>query len=114
MLNPPRLITMLSEEFKGIWRPQIYFRGETVKMPFSKYTFVDFDEKGKYSPPEFTFNQTTGLTALKFLDGDKMGKKYDNDMFVADINNGFIYDFDLNQNRTRIAPSIRLKRRKYF
>jgi hypothetical protein len=114
MLNPPRLMTMLSEEFKGIWRPQSRFRGETVKIPFSKNILVDFDEKGKYSLPEFTFNQTTGLTALKFLDSDKMGKKYDNDMFVADINNGFIYDFDLNQNRTRIAPSIRLKRRKYF
>jgi hypothetical protein len=60
---------MLSEEFKGIWRPQSCFRGETVKMPFSKNILVDFDEKGKYSLPEFTFNQTTGLTALKFLDG---------------------------------------------
>jgi aldose sugar dehydrogenase len=92
-------------KIQGIWRPQSYFRGETVKMPFSKNILVDFDEKGKYSPPEFTFNQTTGLTALKFLDSDKMGKKYENDMFVADINNGFIYDFDLNQNRTQIAPS---------
>jgi glucose/arabinose dehydrogenase len=44
-------------------------------------------------------------TALKFLDTDKMGKKYENDMFVADVNNGFNYDFDLNQNRTQIVPS---------
>lgn len=92
-------------KIQGIWRPQSYFRCENVNMPFSKNILVDFDEKGKYSPPEFTFNQTTGLTALKFLDSDKMGKKYENDMFVADINNGFIYDFDLNKNRTQIAPS---------
>ena len=70
-------------KIQGIWRPQSYFRGETVKMPFSKNILVDFDEKGKYSAPEFTFNQTTGLTALKFLDTDKMGKKYENDMFVG-------------------------------
>jgi aldose sugar dehydrogenase len=63
---------------------------------------VDFNGTGKYSPPEFIWNQTIGVTALKFLNSDKLGKQYKDDMFVGDINNGNIYHFDLNKNRTEI------------
>ena len=61
---------------------------------------VDFNGKGKYSPPEFTWNKTVGVTALKFLKSDKYGEKYKNDMFVGDIHNGNVYHFDLNKKRT--------------
>jgi aldose sugar dehydrogenase len=61
---------------------------------------VDFDGRGKYSSPEFTWNQVVGPTALKFLSTDKLGKKYQNDMLVADVNKHRIYHFELNQNRT--------------
>jgi glucose/arabinose dehydrogenase len=64
---------------------------------------LDFGGKGKYSDPEFIWNITVGVTALKFLDSDKLGKKYENDMFVADYNYGRIYHFDLDENRTSLV-----------
>jgi len=54
---------------------------------------------GKYSSPELTWNQTEGLTAIKFLDSDRLGKQYENDLFVGDVN-GNLYHFDLNEDRT--------------
>jgi glucose/arabinose dehydrogenase len=52
---------------------------------------------------------TVGITALKFLDSDKLGKKYENDMFVADYNNGNLYHFDLSKDRTRLILHGHLK-----
>jgi aldose sugar dehydrogenase len=63
---------------------------------------VDFDGRGKYSSPEFTWDSTVGPTALKFLSTDKLGKQYENDMLVVDVNNNRIYHFELNQNRTAL------------
>jgi len=62
----------------------------------------DFDGKGKYSLPEITWFNDVGLTAIRFLDSDKLGEQYENDMFVADIVNGNIYHFDLNEERTEL------------
>ena len=39
-------------------------------------------------------------TALKFFNSDKLGSQFENDMFVGDYINGYLYHFDLNQNRT--------------
>ena len=37
--------------------------------------------------------------ALKFLNSDKLGKQYQNDISVGDVHNGRIYHFDLNEDR---------------
>jgi aldose sugar dehydrogenase len=37
---------------------------------------------------------------LEFLSSAKYGGQYENDMFVGDINNGNLYHFDLNKDRT--------------
>jgi aldose sugar dehydrogenase len=63
---------------------------------------VSFDGKGKYSDPEFEWRDTLGPTAVKFLNSDKLGEEYVNDMFVGDIVNGRIYHFELNQDRTEL------------
>jgi aldose sugar dehydrogenase len=63
---------------------------------------VSFDGKGKYSDPEFEWRDTLGPTAVKFLNSDKLGAEYVNDMFVGDIVNGRIYHFELNQDRTEL------------
>ena len=68
----------------------------------------DFDEKGKYSTPEFAWKKTVGPTALKFLTTDKLGKEYENDMLVSDVN-GRVYHFDLNKNRTGLLLDSPLK-----
>ena len=61
---------------------------------------VDFEGKGKYSDPELVWMDTEGPTAVKFLNSDKLGIQYVNDMFVGDVHNGLIYHFDLNEYRT--------------
>jgi aldose sugar dehydrogenase len=64
--------------------------------------FVDFNGKGNYSPPKFTWHHTVAPTALAFLHSDKLGKQYANDMFVGDFNHGRIYHFKLTANRTEL------------
>ena len=64
---------------------------------------VNFDGKGKYSDPEFEWTVTLGPTAVKFLNSDKLGAEYVNDMFVTDIVTGRIYHFDLNEERTELV-----------
>ncbi len=61
---------------------------------------VTFDGKGKYSSPEFTWNKTVGVSAIKFLNSDKLGAKYENDLFVGDSGN--LYHFDLKSHRTAL------------
>jgi len=68
---------------------------------FDPNRLVDFDGKGKYSDPEFTWEVPVGVTALQFLDSDEYGEEYENDMFVGDVNNGNIYHFDLNSQNNR-------------
>ena len=57
---------------------------------------------GKFSEPEFVWKLTIAPTALQFLDSQKLGEKYENDLFVASFNRGEIYHFDLAQNRTAL------------
>ena len=85
---------------QGIWERENYFGGPVA--PNEPDDLVDFDGKGKYSPPEFTWNQTVGVTSIKFLDSDKLGKDYQNDMFVGDLNNGNLYHFDLSEDRNQL------------
>lgn len=67
---------------------------------FNPGILVDFDGKGKYSDPEFSWKSPVGVTSIKFLNSSKLGKQYENDMFVGDFHNGYLYHFDLNKKRT--------------
>jgi glucose/arabinose dehydrogenase len=64
---------------------------------------VSFNGNGKYSSPEFTWNITVAPTALKFLHSDKLGKEYNNDLFVGDFKNGNLYHFDLSKDRKQLS-----------
>jgi aldose sugar dehydrogenase len=61
---------------------------------------VNFGGKGQYSDPEFVWTKPLGITALKFLNTDKLGKQYQNTMFIGDVNLGWLYNFKLNPQRT--------------
>jgi glucose/arabinose dehydrogenase len=82
---------------QGIWEREGGLAGDIALNPEG---LIDFDGKGKYSAPEFIWYYTVGPTALKFLNSAKLGKQYENDMFVGDINFGRIYHFGLNKDRT--------------
>ena len=63
---------------------------------------VDFDGRGNYSPPEFTWVDPVGVTAIKFYHSDKLGSQYEDDMFVADVHKGNIYRFQLDEDREEL------------
>ena len=72
-------------------------KGQIALMPDR---LVDFDGKGKYSSPELFWNKSIGLTSLKFLNSDKLGTRYENDILVGDYNYVTVYLFELNKVRT--------------
>lgn len=74
-----------------------------VDFDFSQLVY--FDGRGKYRDPEFTWIDTVGPTKLKFFNTDKLGKEYENDLFVSDVHHGRIYDFKLNSTRTGLVLS---------
>ena len=63
---------------------------------------VTFKGKGMYSSPEFTWNHSVGPSALKFLNSDKLGKQYENDIFIGNVNDQTIYHFDLTNDRRQL------------
>ena len=93
-------------QVQGIWELNQSERTDRVRV-FDQVSdiqkLVDFDGKGKYSSPEFIWNFSVGPSALRFLDSDKLGKQYRNDIFVGDVNNGNIYHFDLTKDRMGLA-----------
>ena len=64
---------------------------------------VTFDGKGLYRAPELAMLQTIAPTALKFLNSDKLGKQYENTIFMGDVDYGRLYNFKLNEDRTGLA-----------
>ena len=88
------------EKVQGIWKlNQTRARGDTYYEGDSQIRLEDFDGKGKYSSPEFVWDKPVGPTALTFLGSDKLGEKYENDMFVGSVKKGKIYHFDLSNDR---------------
>jgi glucose/arabinose dehydrogenase len=90
----------------GIWS-----HGVDPKSPVSSWNIssvnpeglVDFNGKGEYSLPEFTWVDPVGVTAIKFFNSSKYGEQYEDDVFVADVHNGNIYRFKLNEDRTELV-----------
>ena len=75
---------------------------------FDYSQLVNFGGKGKYRNPELTWVDTVGPTKIKFFTSDKLGKEYQNDMFVSDVHHGRIYHFDLNEHRDGLILPGRL------
>jgi aldose sugar dehydrogenase len=57
----------------------------------------------KYQDPIFSWYAPVGVTDIEFLDSTKLGDKYDDNIFVGDINNGNLYFFEVNGNRTGVT-----------
>jgi glucose/arabinose dehydrogenase len=91
-------------QVQGMWLREA---GDTQGpvAPIHPNNLVDFGGRGIYHPPQFTWEHTIGPTALKFLNSSKLGKQYENDMFVADVIFGNIYHFKLNQKRDGLLLS---------
>jgi aldose sugar dehydrogenase len=53
-----------------------------------------------YADPVFSWARSVGVTDIEFYDSDKLGNNYTNNIFVGDFNNGNLYFFEVNENRT--------------
>ncbi|HKQ22663.1 MAG TPA: PQQ-dependent sugar dehydrogenase [Nitrososphaeraceae archaeon] len=102
-------------ELQGIWKPRFdevnggdFIAGDELLYP-TNHELVDFDGKGNYSAPEFIWKKPVGATAIKFLHSDKYGKEYKDDLFVGDVNNGYLYHFDLNKERSGLVLRDKLQ-----
>jgi hypothetical protein len=73
--------------------------GKSVPVGNNPPNLVDFKGKGHYNPPEFIWGKTIAPTALLFLDSDKLGSAYQNDIFVGSADGGRVFHFDLNDKR---------------
>ncbi len=59
-------------------------------------------EGSRYVDPVFSWEDPVGLTDLEFLNSTGLGPEYAYNLFVGDINNGNLYYFELNDNRTGV------------
>lgn len=88
------------KKVQGIWNDNNERMGEIA--PSSPKGLVNMDGKGEYSQPEFTWNNTVGVTAIEFLNSDNLGKLYENNLFVGNFHNGSVYNFKLNSDRSEL------------
>lgn len=95
-------LNLVEPGFNSGWRDVSGLAGRAGDLNIED-DLVDFDGRGRYSDPEFTWQQTVAPTGLDFLDSSALGATYQNDLFVGDYNNGNLYHFDLNENRTQLV-----------
>lgn len=94
-------INLVNPGFNSGWQEIVGFSSSQKKFDVPK--LVTFDGKGKYAEPKLVWAHSTGLTSLIFLDSEKLGTQYRNDMFVGDVHNGRIYHFKLNDERNDLV-----------
>lgn len=87
---------------QGFWKPNVEQMGPLNLRPSD---LVSFGGHGRYSSPEFVWLNPAAPSAIKFLDTDKYGSEYKNDLLVGDANNGNIYDFNLDEQRENFELS---------
>jgi glucose/arabinose dehydrogenase len=63
-------------------------------------------EGSHYADPVFSWRQSQGVTDIEFLHSARLGDKYANNLFVGDFNNGNLYFFTLNTDRTGLDLDI--------
>ena len=96
----------------GFWTKSSSDQLEIIKDidSYDGVKLQNFNGKGKYSSPELAWNETIAPTAIKFLNSNKYGKEYKNDIFVGS-NIGYVFHFDLKSNRTELDLKGPLKDR---
>jgi glucose/arabinose dehydrogenase len=87
-------------------RPGFNSGWQTVMGPISRSgesidDLVSF-QGSQYIDPVFSWQITPAVTDIEFLHSSKLGDKYANNIFVGDYNNGNVYYFEVNEERTGI------------
>tara|TARA_B100000029_G_C17526686_1_gene941882 strand:+ start:17 stop:1618 length:1602 start_codon:yes stop_codon:yes gene_type:complete len=86
-------INLVENKFNSGWAK--------IQGPSNGKTLAEIPEYKEYiySEPEFSWEIPVGITAIEFPN-EKDFRKYADYLFVADTNNGIIYKFKLNEDRT--------------
>jgi glucose/arabinose dehydrogenase len=87
-------------------RPGFNSGWQTVMGPISRSgesvdDLVSF-QGSQYIDPVFSWKIPPAVTDIEFLHSQKLGDKYANNIFVGDYNNGNVYYFEVNEDRTGI------------
>ena len=90
----------LNSGWKSIMGPSYRDNNDSTVFQRTPQSFKNFI----YSDPEFSWHHAIGVTAIAFPDMMNFGK-YSDWLFVGDFNNGRIYKFQLNTDRTEFIFS---------
>ena len=66
----------------------------------SENNLVNFLSSSSYADPVFSWGRAVGVTDIEFYNSDRLGDDYTNNIFVADANNGHLYFFEVNEDRS--------------
>ena len=92
-------LNLLRPGFNGGWNRVMGFSSSNNALNLNDLEF--FNGTGKYYDPAFEWFESIGVTDLVFVPSDnKLGKEYEGNLFVGEINSGYLYRFVLNQSRT--------------
>ena len=77
---------------------------QRVMGPIARDTMTAEDlvtfEGSHYADPVFSWLPSQGVTDVEIFNSSSLGERYAYNMFVGDINNGHLYFFTINSNRT--------------
>jgi aldose sugar dehydrogenase len=84
--------------FNGGWNK--IMGSSSFAKAFNSTELELFNGSGKYHDPVFEWLTSIGVTDLVFLTSDTIGEEYNGNLFVGEINSGYLYRFPLNETRT--------------
>ena len=94
-------VNVVKPGFNSGW---LQVMGPISKSGITEDELVNFPNS-KYADPVFSWLPSIGITDIEFLNSSKLGDKYANNIFVGDIGdltNGYLYYFEVNEDRTGI------------
>jgi aldose sugar dehydrogenase len=92
-------INLVSAGFNSGWN-KLSGKSEFKEGFDAESDLIDFDGKGKYSDPEFSWKGGTVPTAIMFFHSNRLGTEFEHDIFVGTAT-GNLYHFDLTKDRTQ-------------
>ena len=88
-------INIVNPGFNSGWKAVM---GPISAAAISENNLVQFPGSN-YADPVFSWLESFGITDIEFLNSQKLGERYANNIFVGDITQGNLYFFEVNENR---------------
>src|SRR4029078_7773973 len=89
-------INLINPGFNSGWKQLM---GPIAKSSITQKDLVTLSGS-YYGDPVFSWEPSRGVTDIEFFNSNNFGLDYKNNVFVGDINNGNLYYFKVNTNRT--------------